>query len=297
MHRASLSSLCTILSVSWVTACAATIPDGTFACDDAHACPPGLACGADGLCWRAAEDAGPNGPTIDSGMDAGDASPELDAGPTDAGAEVDAAFDPCTGRLFCDGFEDGFTPWEVVTHEANQLEIVTSPVHSGASALRVVTLGAFFAPHGVHADVIPPTTTDIWFRAFYFVPDDDPLDLQVHNLGGPAGNSVGVHLLEETRANLHTYGFPDSRTVSFDRALPRDAWLCIEVHVERDLIDGAYELYFDDERVVFESEVDTVTGGELTTIHVGTVFRGQPGPAEIFVDDVAVDTARIGCAR
>jgi hypothetical protein len=78
-------------------------------------------------------------------------------------------------------------------------------------------------------------------------------------------------------------------------AIPRDRWVCYELHVTI-ATAGALEVLVDGTRQVDVGPIDTLTGTAVREVTAGLErAMGDQAPAEIFVDEVVIDTAPIGC--
>jgi hypothetical protein len=189
-------------------------------------------------------DAGPQGGVLDA-TTAGSGS--VDAGATEVGSDaavgggVPAA---CAGRsdvLFCDGFEDpARAQWRSSTTRGT-LERTIDRKLGGASALRVTTEATSGSSNMAReeADVFAGQKSgDVWARAFYYLPSSVTVSsaftaLQIIESALPRTSCALV-----VRSDRYALGGATARFTTLE-AFPRDAWVCVEVHVVIDASAGS----------------------------------------------------------
>lgn len=273
----------------------------------------GRAAGGGGAAGRVGVDAGDAG-----GFDA--ATPE-DAGTTDAsapdaaggdagsrdggvdagvpGSDQTAACLERPGVLLCNGFETyPFTPqWEFNIIDNGVAELSTERRHSGVGALRATTISARegTAVRLSSRVLAQKRSGDIWMRYQYYVPSTTQITTWISSgvmseLDPPYD---GVDLL--IHAN---YVEIESMLGYFDEGVPfpRDRWVCVELHTYVDDTSGYFEAFLDGVRVAKSGTGDTLPATGYTAAEFGIHYAEyRQGPVEVYVDDVAVGTARIGC--
>jgi len=197
--------------------------------------------------------------------------------------------------LFCDGFEDpALAAWRVA-------------VEAGASAARDPAFG--FRGASLHAtspmetalaarfaDIFPSSApADEWVRAYVYAASAFELDVEPIELTNAAGDRQLVFALYDTDIDIHAHGFAGDFSATAGGAPLRDRWVCYELHVQIGP-NGTVELYVEGALVVAQPGIDTrPPGGDLSRLRVGIPSKPNSLAENIFVDEVAADTARIGC--
>jgi hypothetical protein len=249
------------------------------------------------------------GPTMDAGrrdaspVDAGPLpdvprrdAPGLDAPqPVDGGPDSTSCDDVHAGALFCDGFEDGetFGAWTMVRNGFYS----SSPTYRGSGAMRATSISAGNASYLYKALPMMISSGELFLRGYLYVPAE--------------ANPVWVTVLHAEESG-NPWDFAEIRLAAgeFEVAarsidtlfearggpIPRDRWVCIEL---RTLVAdaGTMELFVDESSVA-AVDGDTRPAAPYRTLYSGISYRGptQPlGTIEYYLDEVVVDTARIGC--
>ena len=248
-----------------------------------------------------------------AGVDAGDrdaTSPE-DAGDRDAG-EVDAGSDPDGGpvgdptgcdddhadALFCDGFEGGdFSLWDDLSEPTDTSVTVTSDVvYRGTTALRVEVLPtAEYA--GVGNLVFPtPAPPDQYLRAYYYFPSDSSIGVETMEMTNADWDYNYVMVVADGYWDLHSHGWTTDFNEGSSYGVPRDTWVCIEMHAHFSATEGAVDLWVDGTEVVSRSGLELDPPNGLGRIDVGVVYHSLDDPTTVvYVDEVVADTSPIGC--
>jgi hypothetical protein len=204
----------------------------------------------------------------------------------------------CSTLKLCDDFESGMlatSTWRVSQGGGYTATVGTDQAHSGTHSVHVV------APVAAGSAFITETKTfpaaDFWGRAW----------LRFKGVAG-SGHQMNIYVAapgdqlrllnrnggEAIRINFQkTDTFYNSKTT-----VPQEMWFCYEWHVSA----TATHVYFalegkDSVELTDVGTVPGVTGG--TSLSLG-YQRFQPGTAgaaatDLWIDDVAVDAARIGC--
>jgi hypothetical protein len=233
----------------------------------------------------------------------------------DASMAADAATDPCAqrpGLRFCDTFERLGSeagalpsPWQIqINGDATAIVALdSSKAHSGTHSVHVTGTGfqTFFALHDT--SILPAPNGRFFVRAFIRM--EQPLtdghntffvaDLQATPGGGNAAR-VGEQfdmLMMTVAGDAHAYL---SNQNHFNDGLPGvqftpGAWTCIETlfdapHTEIDVWVDGHE--------VPDMHPTNITQDTYDVLHFG--FEKYAGPVtDIWYDDIAVGTERIGC--
>jgi len=256
--------------------------------------------GLDGSSTDAAD-----GSLSDAGADVGDAGPVEDGGPTDAAQTSDAPPSLCPGSsfLFCDGFEQDLTNWTGIGSSAGQVSVDSVHVYRGAKALHanlnaVVEAGAqasaLVGKYGTQ-----PWPTHVFTRMFVYVPSPSMPSIEgVLNLlyNGSPYAGLELRLVPPNAAlAMETYSTGADQTwQSADASAPLDQWVCFEVEV--DTVAETSHLYMND------TEVTDLARSNLALMQLGITNVGLTlpsgnlqGPSDAWMDEVAVNSARIGC--
>lgn len=273
----------------------------------------GRATGGDGAAGRAGADAADAGafdasaPQDAAALDAGAA----DAGRSDAGsgdASVDSGVPgsdqtaSClerTGVLVCNGFETlpFEDQWGYQIIENGAAELSTTIRHSGVGALRATTDSARQGTAVRYASraLAEKSSGDIWMRYHYYVPSTTQITTWISSavmseIDPPyEGFDLLIHadyVEIESMLGYFTDGVP----------FPRDRWVCVELHAYVDNTSGYFEAFMDGARVASSPTGDTLPAAGYTSAEFGIHYAEyRQGPVEVYVDDAAVGTARIGC--
>jgi hypothetical protein len=211
----------------------------------------------------------------------------------------------CPGHfLFCDGFEQGLANWTGSSNVGGQASVDSIHVYRGAKALHshldALAVGAS-ATALVTKYGSTPWPTHVFTRLFAYVPSPYPPSgeglLDIDHLVSPFAG-IGLLLLPPS-AGLGMLTFntsPNQNWRSTTTSSALDQWVCFEVEV--DTTAETSHLYMNDAEVT-----DLMHTGlalpQLGLTNVGLSVSGgsAQGPTDAWLDEVAVDSARIGCAN
>jgi hypothetical protein len=208
--------------------------------------------------------------------------------------------------VFCDGFEDGLTNW-------------TQPFTSGGATF-VDNVHVYRGQKALHAQVAPVmeagTTTyaaeqkfqawplDSFTRFFAYVPSPmAPSQAGLISIDQNGGNNPGIELLlDPSTAALTMETFNtgvdggDQTWHSATAQSALDQWVCFEIEVNVDT--QTTHVYMND------VEVTDLMRGNLLLPPLGITgvgvffFRANPQSAQdVWIDEVAVSAARVGCTN
>jgi hypothetical protein len=249
-------------------------------------------------------DAGTIGGPTDAGVDSG---PEfMDAGAADGGSITYAGCPSRPGVLFCDDFEApdlSFTHWSFDTTTNGAVTRTQALSHGGQWSLLAATTQNTSSTSGAQArkatDALNHQASGhVWMRSYNFVPSIVNVNKQfslmiVSNTSQPY-HGFELRLLPGD-IDLNTTGasvVPSSVPTPF----PRDRWVCVEVHVFIDPVNGFYECFFDSLLVAKSGTVNTVPHDGYTLAEVGIHYAPPTqADAQVFVDDVYLGQSRIPC--
>ena len=251
---------------------------------------------------------GEDGGWVTDGATATDGSQPLDGAPEDGTTVVDAGptlddtscDDVHAGAAFCDGYEDAsLASWDYPIEENGAATHTTEQVYRGTGALRCETTsssGTKAARYSVAA-LRGVTSGDVWFRAYYYLPSSVVVDGSISLVALAESRSPydGAHLRIRAGAldlEMEVAGVVGSGATS----LPRDRWVCVELRMTVHDVSGVLEGYVEGALAVRAEPVDTRPARGITLAEVG-IHDADPaqGPAVLFVDEVVVDTVRVGC--
>jgi hypothetical protein len=249
----------------------------------------------------------------DAAIDA-EASTQRDAGDASDGdaSDGDAAGSVCPPTaIFCDDFENEPTTlprWDVgVALLPSTLGVTQSRAFRGSSSMYATVsdtadsgaalfsnAAKFFAPIG--------DGSTFAMRAYVYLPaalETDAIFQLVHqdnsphfiNLGSTSSASVCKNNVFPCIATYFT-GTVDVSTGS-SAALPIGAWSCIEWVVT--VATAGHETVYVDGAAAIDFGLDTVSGQTTGYDEFTAGLEGAYGTEGVFIDDVVVDTKRIGC--
>jgi hypothetical protein len=252
--------------------------------------------------------------TLDAGQEAGlDGASDALVSATDvvSDASTDSPVAPpslCPGStfLFCDGFEqDILTDWTDLTTVNGEARRDSVHVYRGQYALHMttypVTEAGTFGCSRVQKYGSNPYPTHFFTRMFYYMPSPVPTSqffmAELLQNGDPY-SLLELHVTNGLFGEL-TWATTDGSTNQgweTDAGLPLDQWVCIEIEV--DTIAETQHVYLND------TEVTPLARGDLALPQLGNVQLGlsfgNPAPqptVEAWMDEVVIDTARVGCGN
>lgn len=192
--------------------------------------------------------------------------------------------------MFCDGFESTLDGRWTSLNEGSggMLDIVGDPLHRGVGSLGASTTGSGSVSSYLRKD-LGAAPSDLYVRVWAFVPADavmDDVNLAFVGGGGDAG-LVGMTLGIDG-ANAYHRWYPVA--AGAEAPFPRDQWVCLEAHAG----PGGVELWVDDASARADVAVSMPTSGFGANVGIGIAPRAT-SPIEVWLDEVVIDDARIGC--
>lgn len=246
---------------------------------------------------------------------------------SDAGSDAGPAPGECTGRVLCDDFESYAVggppggPWSVSTNSAT---LVVDDAHAvgGSRALHIVTGDASGSYRRAFASVsgapyFPLPDHEMWGRMRIYAVSLPGVGAAVHwtnvQAEGPIASMPSVTALyryggmndDRWIANYETSGASSDCWRNSATAMQAGRWTCMEWHFAT--ATNQMELFVDGARIddaaidrngdgcVSSSWTSEWLGGQWNALRVGWEHYQTTGSHEIYVDDVAMDVARIGC--
>jgi hypothetical protein len=215
-----------------------------------------------------------------------------------------------SGFQLCDGFEGSAVDtrtWTVPGQLAINVKYETDPNYKyrGARSLHarldaVPDAGATFAG-GRLGWRMPLPEQSFWTRSFLLVPPgytSSASPIGANNIAGQGGAELVIDVADGNVFGINDYYQP--RTFQPGAAVPFGTWTCVEMHFDMGTASGTLELYVGGQQVATIANAPTGIGAKdfpLTDFLVGlSFFNARPmGPTEIWIDEVALDSQRIGC--
>jgi hypothetical protein len=248
------------------------------------------------------------------GPDALDASAAdaSDVEVTDASADADAPFDApadanpslCDGGfLFCDGFEQGLVNWSTQAVGGTPT-IDSSHVYRGTKALRahinaVQTAGTTVEATAQHSQSWP---SHVFARFFAYAPSPwAPSPGALLNLLQNGAPNAGIQLFLNSTTpyvSMTTYNVAQPMTwYSATGKAPLDQWVCFEVEV--DVSGNGHSHAFMNDTEVTDLAQNNLGLPALGILGVGLGFfqSNVQNAEDVWIDEVAVDTKTVGCAK
>ncbi len=191
------------------------------------------------------------------------------------------------------------------------------PLPRGASTQTLKISKAIYAPCRLAKSIAAPD--DFWVRAYMYwdsnvdltdkevlamelIPQkaidaksDDPSVRFGHRSKQPCTESPGPQVT--------LIGFGEEHTgCDGDTPIPRDSWYCFEAHIQQGT-SLKVETYVDGKKLVYKSngkaDVEAIEAPgvteKITHLRLGMFSTSSQLPGDIYVDDVAVASSRVGC--
>jgi hypothetical protein len=250
--------------------------------------------GYDGRPDRGPADAGP----IEA-PDAAAIEPASDAAAAGGGTVVISPKCPeLPGVAFCDGFEDpSFSRWAYTVSHNGAVMRSSVRARSGTTSL-LATTGA--PAEGTEArwatEVLDHQKSGhAWLRFYDWVPSTVAVtkhfSIGVMSEIAMPYDGFELRILPDAIDINSTAGVFQGST-----PFPRDQWVCVELHVFIDPSQGVYEAYLNGTLAIRTPLANTLPADGFTAAEIGVHYADpNQGPVEVYVDDVAVGTARIPC--
>ncbi|WP_236519296.1 polysaccharide lyase [Sandaracinus amylolyticus] len=248
--------------------------------------------------------------SFDGGRDAGSpdsGSPDSgppDSGPPDGGPDLTHCDDLHAGALFCDGFEwsypAGRINWQADLLENGNVTTVTSPApFFGNRALRGTTT-ALGGRAAMTATFTPITSGDLWLRGLVYLPSALAVDaISLLYVGAPDGSSgLAIQTYGVTgSARAATWVGPAEYYDATGINIPRDRWVCLQLHTTIADTGGSVELFVNDVGLGPRTNLDTRPNGGFGVITAGIEYSdpATQGPATLYIDEVVLSRTRVPC--
>jgi hypothetical protein len=209
---------------------------------------------------------------------------------------------------FCDGFEDedgqNFYRWTsslVDNYEG-------SPANAG-TAVSVSDAEVCLGQHAFHARTVGGQQQAFLFRVldnppnplhvrFYFYLTQSSLPFELLGFHASGGQFSMLNLDPSTSTFNFSTNFSTAAAVLGGVPVPYNRWLCLELAMRFDANNGEVQLLLDGKQLGDVTGVNTQPSGvTLDTVNVGIIATSpqDTGVNEVYVDEVAVSGATIGC--
>ncbi|HUS29086.1 MAG TPA: hypothetical protein VMZ53_11265 [Kofleriaceae bacterium] len=218
-----------------------------------------------------------------------------DSGPIADGPGVDCHVSHASA-IFCDGFENGMTPWGYSVIDQGTVDTTTLRAWGGTHALEVHTPDSAIYKSARWGSFLPSaiTTGELFVRQYMWLPSSvasSQVSLIVTGNGATPFPSTFMFLLGPELV-IST----DTNSFSTPDVLPRDRWVCFEMQTHIDPTAGFVKITFDGSTAFQTPLTDTDVAGGYTNVDVGVHYATDTQPAvSLWIDDVVVDTNPIGC--
>jgi len=242
-----------------------------------------------------------------------------------AGSSAGAGSGDCAGALICDDFES-YTgmpagPWKVTKTSFGTVSIDGTQHRSGTKAVKFTTSGGsgsdFYQLAYISAEKIFPVANNAFYgRMMFYVTKAANDGVHWTNIEGegPAAQGItnalvryGGQQQQRLMANYDTVGKASDCWQHSATKIPEAKWMCMEWY-----FDGAtntQKFWLDGQSIADLTVTDYGEGclkqdtGEkwiypsFTRLNLGWGSYVKDDPREAWIDDVAIDTKKIGCPQ
>jgi hypothetical protein len=255
-----------------------------------------IACSALAACGRFGFDSGRGSGDGDGGI-----RPPIDS-MTNGDAPDSAALFNCKmshpTALFCDGFEAPLNETYAYSILDNgRAEATTTRAYRGSRALEVETLAINEFKSARWGMFFPSmiASGDLYIRAYYWISAGTQITDHASILTtgyGVAPYPSAYVLLTPGEITLQS----DGNSFTFTRGFPREQWTCLELHIAVDATNGQVDLNVDGIAAMTTPPTDTLAGQGYTGLDIGLHYATPAqAPVEMWIDELVVDVAPIGC--
>jgi hypothetical protein len=225
------------------------------------------------------------------------AVPPLDADTVIALSDLSMQGSQCSSAnlLFCDGFEDPALPgWGQISVNGN-VTVDQKHAYRGQSALRAHQNGGAGTATALVVASLAYPSPDVYVRAFGFVEAAAPSTNTFMRIQQSAGKQASLDLQmapSQFLTRISGSGDIESSQVT----IPIGRWFCIEwqVHVAQ---NGYFQLNIDGQMVWTSSIQDMTNKPAYNWLVAGLDGPGASAAYDLWLDELAVDGAPIGCAK
>jgi hypothetical protein len=229
-----------------------------------------------------------------------------DATPDGSDAAPDATPACPTSVAFCDDFESGAIDphWYTFTDPNTAVTVDKTFAHRGTGSFHVHVdpLAASAEIKGELGEIatFPTPSGSFFMRAFYYLPASFPTGMWFRILStfAPSPPYDGLNVADSAGALV----VEDQNTANTGLPIPTGRWLCVEWSVDTAPVAAVSQgtrLWLDGTQVLDVRESTTPAAMPLGVVDFGLLVATPPAgvPIDLWIDDVIVDFAPIGCAK
>jgi len=209
-----------------------------------------------------------------------------------------AARTRCEDALLCEAFETQLTTWQDASFRIGEAALSSELAHGGAQAL-----AAFAEPHAagrVEHQLHPAQTAGpLHARGYFYLPATTHIAsyaVLMELTPADTSDKISFDVYSDDRAGVVVTTGAHDGFLSAPGAVPRDRWFCAELAIEVDDLQGHVALHIDGDLAVQSTLRQTVSTAGFEYFLVGIYSSpDNEANAEVFIDDVIVANAPIGC--
>jgi hypothetical protein len=197
------------------------------------------------------------------------------------------------GFVLCDGFESGLSGWGTIQN-GGTVTVDHEHVYRGQWALHAHQNGDGGGDTGVAVVDVAYPSPDIYVRAFVFTSNPSPPSVTFARVQQSKGRQDSLDL-QTGPTQFSVRESATAATLASNVPVPTGRWFCVEWQVHVSAI-GFYGLSLDGQPRWTSSAHDTTLNPAYDWLVVG--LDGSAGASnDLWIDELAVDRAPIGCAR
>lgn len=200
--------------------------------------------------------------------------------------------------MFCDGFEAPLNDvYSYSIIDNGRAEATTTRAFRGSRALEVETFD-IAAYKSARWGVFYPfevQSGDLYIRAYYWVSSGTSFNDQASILA--TGYAVDPYPSTYIRMGPGSFNMQiDAAGFSFAGDFVRDQWVCLEMHIAIDDVNGVVELAVEGINTMTSGLADTRVGTGYSGVDIGIHYATpDQTPVQMWIDELIADTAPIGC--
>jgi hypothetical protein len=197
------------------------------------------------------------------------------------------------GALACSGFDDDPTAagWISSIDAGAELSVVSAPRLAGAGALVARTISTTARSRFAYEFPVMKSG-QVYLRAWVYVAPGAVLS-NVHTIViGDANTADYGSKFVYTNGQLHVAA--SGKALTGSTAAPTGQWYCLRMEIGIG-DQGSVRAYLNDTLFTDDTLVDTLPAAGVHNVTAGIDFAAQADPAEVFIDELVLDTIPIGC--
>ncbi|HWZ87571.1 MAG TPA: hypothetical protein VNW92_01940 [Polyangiaceae bacterium] len=194
--------------------------------------------------------------------------------------------------LACSGFDDPAQPsWTASVDAGNELSVVSTPRLAGSGALVSRTTTSGSRSRFAH-EFSAMSSGQLYFRGwFYVAPGTLLTDVHTIVIGDANTGDYGTKFVYAA-GKVHVAAAGAAVTGSADT--PFGQWYCLRMELGIGS-QGSVRAYLNDALFTDATGVNTLPAAGVHNVTAGIDFAGQADPAEVFIDELVLDTMPVGC--